>query len=122
MELLTVDAQQRLRAALRVGPTPLMVTLPSVFDPPPSGRLTIIVVQHSAQLLAALDDSCATGARLFLHDEPVAQPLVVPLAMIMHNEFVDGLPQTSFSEQDHPLQAGFLDGSDKALGVGIEIG
>ena|SRR5437879_3205147 len=99
-----------------------MVTTPSEFDPPPSGRLTIIVVQQSAQPLAAPDRSRATGVRLFLHDEPVAQPLVVPLAMIMHNKFVDGLPQTAFSEQDHPLQAGFLDGSDKARGVGIEIG
>ena len=41
-----------------------------------------MVVQHSAQPLAPLDESRATGVRLSLHDEPVAQPLVVPLAMV----------------------------------------
>ena len=66
-----------------------MVTIPSDFDPPPSGRLTIVVVQHSAQPLAVMDESRATGVRLFLHDEPVAQPLVVPLAMINDNESGD---------------------------------
>jgi hypothetical protein len=71
-----------------------MVTIPSEFDHPPSGRPTIMVVQHSAQPLAPLDESRATGVRLSLHDEPVAQPLVVPLAMINDNEFGDGLPQT----------------------------
>src|SRR6516225_7376985 len=40
---------------------------------------------------------------------------------MMFNKFVDGLPQGSFSEQNHPLQAGLLDGSDKALRVSIEI-
>src|SRR6516165_9366582 len=44
---------------------------------------------------------------------------MVALAVIMFNKFVDGLPQGAFSEQNHPLQAGLLDGSDKAFGVGI---
>jgi hypothetical protein len=108
------EAQQRLRTALRAEPTPSIGTIPSEFDPPPSGSLTIIVVQHSAQPLAAPDRSGATGVRVFLRYEPVTQPLIVPLAMIMHNEFVNRLPQRAFSEQNHPLQAGFLDGSDKA--------
>ena len=57
-----------------------------------SGCLTIVVVQHATQPLAALDLSLAAGVRLLLNDEPVAQPLVVTLAMIMHNEFVNRLP------------------------------
>jgi hypothetical protein len=71
---------------------------------PPSGCLTIIVVQHSAQPLAALDRSTATGASLILYDQPVAQSLVIALAMIVFHKFVDGLPQRTFSEQDHALQ------------------
>src|SRR6516162_1728398 len=50
--------------------------------------------------------------------EPIVQTLVVALAVIRFNKFVDGLAQGAFSEQNHPLQAGLLDGSDKALGVG----
>ena len=63
-----------------------------------SGCLTIIVVQHSTQPPAALDRSDATDVRLFLNDEPVGQPLVVTFAVIMHNEFVNRLPQLAFSE------------------------
>jgi hypothetical protein len=37
------------------------------------------------------------------------------------HKFADGLPLRTFSEQDHALQAPFLDGSDEALGVGIQI-
>ena len=39
--------------------------------------------------------------------------------MIVHHEFVEGLSQGAFSEQNQALQAGFLDGSDEALRVGI---
>ncbi len=41
--------------------------------------------------------------------------------MIMVNKFMDGLPQRTFSEHNHPFQAGLLDRSDKSLGVGIQI-
>lgn len=58
-----------------------------------SSGLTIIEVQHSAQPLAALDRSCLIRAGLFPHDQAIAEALVVPLVMIMHHKFVDGLPQ-----------------------------
>ena len=89
---------------------------------PPSGRLTIVVIQHSAQPLAAADGSNATDACVILYDQPVAQSLVVALPMIVLNDFVEGLPQGTFPEQDHPFQAGLFDGSDEPLGVGIQIG
>jgi hypothetical protein len=44
---------------------------------PPSGGLPIIIIQHSAQPLAALYDPCRTALRRFLHDETVVQALVV---------------------------------------------
>jgi len=81
----------------------------------------MVIIEHSAQPLTTQDHSAAASARLFPHDQPVVQPLVVSLAMIMHHEFVHGLPQRAFSEQNYSLQARFLDGSDKALGMGIQI-
>src|SRR5215469_10737457 len=39
----------------------------------------------------------------------------------MLHEFLDGLPQGSFSEQDDPLEARFLDGSDEAFRIGIQV-
>jgi hypothetical protein len=50
------------RKALGCGPTPPADHRPSSFVRPPSGCLTIIVVQHSAQPLAAADGSSATDA------------------------------------------------------------
>ena len=87
--------------------------------PGPSGRLTIIIVQHSAQPLAALDYSGTVGARPFVHDQPIAKPLMVPLAMVVRHEFADGLPQRAFSEQNHPVQTRFLDGSNEAFRVRV---
>src|SRR5215470_19758917 len=79
----------------------------------------MIVVEHSTQARAALDGCSAISDKPFLDDEPVAQSLVVALPVIMLHEFLDGLPQGSFSEQDDPLEARFLDGSDEAFRVGI---
>jgi hypothetical protein len=39
--------------------------------------------------------------------------------MVMLDKFMDRLSQRAFSKQNQPLQARFLDGSDKALCVGI---
>jgi hypothetical protein len=97
-----------------------MIT-PSYFVCPLSGSLTIVVIQHSASPLAALNRSTVHGTRLCRYDQAIPQPLVVPLVVIVHYEFVEGLSQRAFFEQDHPLQAGFLDGPDEVLGVGIVV-
>ena len=60
----------------------LIAIIPSGLISCPSGCLTIVVIQQSAQPLAALNRTAVTGARLLLHDQPVAQPLVVALVMI----------------------------------------
>src|SRR6516165_11907972 len=86
-----------------------------------SGRLTMIVVEHSTQPRAALDGCSAISDKLFLDDEPIVQTLVVALPVIMLHEFLDGLPQGSFSAQDDPLEARFLDGSDEAFRIGIQV-
>jgi len=46
---------------------------------------------------------------------------MIALVMIMQDEFLNGPSQQAFSEQNHPLQAGFLDGSDETFAVRIEI-
>src|SRR5262249_57014663 len=87
-----------------------------------SGRLTMIVVQHSTQARAALDGCSAISDKLFRDDEPIVQTLVVALVMVVHHKLVDGLPHGALAEQNHSFQARLLDGSHKALRVGIEIG
>jgi hypothetical protein len=55
------------------------------------------------------------------HDQTVIKTLVVALAMVMRHELVNRLPQRAFSEEDHPVQAGFFDASDKAFRMRIQI-
>ena len=86
-----------------------------------SRRGAVVIVQHSAQPLAAQHCSRMTRLAFIWHDQPVAETLVVSLAVIVRREFVDRLPQRAFTEEDHPVQAGFLDGSNKALRLGIGV-
>ena len=52
-------------------------------------------------------------------DQCILQTLVVALGMIMRDEFGNRFPHRPFAEQDHPLQAGFLDGPYEPFGVGV---
>jgi hypothetical protein len=52
-------------------------------------------------------------------DQPIAETLVVSLAMIMRHEFVNPFAQRALAEEDHTLQAGFLDAAYESLSVGV---
>jgi len=65
----------------------------------------MVVVQHLAQPLAARDRSTITSRGFIRDDQPVAETLVVSLALTMRHEFANRLP----------------DGSDKSLRMGIQI-
>jgi hypothetical protein len=39
----------------------------------------------------------------------------------MYNEFVNRFAQRAFAEEDHTLQAGFLDAAYKSLRVGVQV-
>ena len=69
-----------------------------------SGGCTVVVVQHATQALASLDRGSGSKMTGLGEDEPIRQPLVIALAMIMRDEIPNGHPQPFLSEQDHPLQ------------------
>jgi hypothetical protein len=56
-----------------------------------SGSCTVIVVQHAAQTLPAVDLSRASEVAGFWTDELVPQSLMIALAVIMSNEVLNGL-------------------------------
>jgi len=58
---------------------------------------------------------------LIRQDQPIAETLVVALAMIMHNEFLNRFAQCAFTEENHAFQAGFLDAAYKSLRMGVQI-
>ena len=72
----------------------------------PLGRLPIIVLQHAAQSLLTPDRSSIPTVGLIRQDQPIAKTLVIALAMIMYNEFVNRFAQCAFTEENHALQAG----------------
>ena len=58
-----------------------------------SSSSAVLVVQHPAQVLPPPDDACVSKIAPFWADEPVGQPLVIALLMIMGDEVVNGGPQ-----------------------------
>jgi len=55
------------------------------------------------------------------HKQPVAETLMVSLAVIMQNELVNSLAQRTFTKEDHSVQAGFLDAANEALRIRIRM-
>ena len=90
-------------------------------SPARSGRLAVVMVQHAAQALMALDGPRRSQMASLRADDPVRQTLVVPLGVVVLHKVLNCRPQRRLSEEDHPVQAGLLDAPDKPLGVGIQI-
>jgi hypothetical protein len=69
-------------------------------------------------------DALRRGARMLRlgTDQCIGQTLVVALAMVMRHEFSTRFPHRALAEQDHPLQAGFLDRPYKPFRLGVQIG
>src|SRR5262249_41584745 len=64
-----------------------------------SGSGTVIVVQHAAQALPALELSRASEVAGFWTDELVSQSLMIALSVIMSNEVLNGFPQRLLAEE-----------------------
>lgn len=60
-----------------------------------------------------------SGLAFIWHDQTVAETLVVALAVIMQNELMNPFAQRALTEEDHTLQAGFLDAAYESLSVGV---
>ncbi len=83
----------------------------------PSCRVPVVVIQHAVQPLAPADNPCVFRDTLDWNDEPISEPLMVPLGVIMCDEIVGRIPQRIFTKEDHSLQAAFLDSANEPFGV-----
>ena len=65
-------------------------------------------------IVRARDDSCnnATGwrCRRQRQAQAIVEPLVIPFVVVVRDELADGATQRALADQDHALEAGFLDG------------
>ena len=46
---------------------------------------------------------------------------MIPFVVVVRDELADGATQRAFADQDHALEAGFLNGAHEALRVGVQI-
>jgi hypothetical protein len=81
----------------------------------------MIGAQHPAEPLGALDGArrrFGTATRL---DQPIVDPLMVPLPMIMSGVLASSSSQRPFAEEDHLAETLILDRSDESLGIGVQV-
>jgi hypothetical protein len=81
----------------------------------------MIVAQYSSESLAPSDwvvKFANVGNGL---QQPVSKPLMISLAVVMGHVLRNRVPKRCLSEEDHPIQTLFLDGTDKSFGERVEI-
>src|SRR5262245_50556926 len=82
-----------------------------------ASRRSIVITKQPAEPRVAADRS-VRGSRWCRHDQAVVQALVIPFRVIVLGEFPQRPPQMRLPEDDQPIQAFFLDGSDKSSSAG----
>jgi hypothetical protein len=70
-----------------------------------SSRGSVVVSQHAAQSLTALDVTTTPADAILRFDQHVAETLVVPLDMVMLGELTDGTMTTLSVGEPEPLSA-----------------
>jgi hypothetical protein len=91
---------------------------PVVVDAPPSRGPPIVIQQAAAPDTptdSALDLSPATL------DQPIPQPLMIPLALIVLDEFRHDSSEMALAERQHPVEAFLFNGPHEPLRVRIRI-
>ena len=82
---------------------------------------SVVILQQSTEPLTRQNAPVADRPRRHWHDQLIAQTLMIPFVMIVLDEFGDGSPERPFTDENHPVQAGFLDRPYEPLRVRIEI-
>ena len=82
----------------------------------------MVEAQHPTEPLGTFDGAEWRFGAFDRFDQPIVDPLVIPLPMIMSGVLASDLSQRSFSEEDHSTEALILDRSDESLGVGVQVG
>ncbi len=82
----------------------------------------MVETKHPTEPLSAFDDArwgFSANRRL---DQPIIDPLMIPLPMIMSGVLAGGLSQRAFAEEDHLIETFILDRSDESLRVSVQVG
>ena len=86
-----------------------------------SSSFSVVVLEQSAETLIAEHLVVAVG-RWSTVDEPILQPLMISLAMIMVEVGSHGASQLTLREQDHSGEALRFHREHKSLAMRIQVG
>jgi hypothetical protein len=75
----------------------------------------MIVTVHSAESLTSFDSGVRFTNGAERPQQAVFKPLMITLVMIVGHKLCDRVAKRRLSEEDHPIQTFFLDGTDKSL-------
>ena len=83
-------------------------------------RRARVVVEQPTETLAPTN-ATDTPLRWRTLNQFVAQPLMIPLAMIVGDKFGDGPSKMALAERNQPIETFLFDRADEAFGVGVRI-
>jgi len=83
---------------------------------------SVIILQQATEPLTRQNAAVADGLGGHRHDQLIAEALMVAFAMIVLDELPDGSPERPFTDENHPIQTGFLDRPYEALRVCVGVG
>jgi hypothetical protein len=82
----------------------------------------MIETKHSTKPLGAFDGARRRFDAVTRLDQPIIDPLMIPLPMIVSGVLASGLSQRPFAEEDHSIETFILDRPDESLSVGVQVG
>jgi hypothetical protein len=82
----------------------------------------VVVLQYPAEPLATFDRTGRAGGFLTSDDQAVGEPLMVPLSVVMREEFRGSPSERRLPEEDHAVQAFALKAPHEALQMGVGQG
>ncbi len=81
----------------------------------------MIIVEHSAESLPPPDCAAKFAYIVERLHQPVSGPLMISLAVMMGHILRERVLKWCLPDEDHPIQAFFLYGTDKSLRERVQI-
>ena len=93
---------------------------PDEITSPPRSRGALVIVEQAAEARTSTNpaDGCWSLAR---PRSMRSQPLMIPLAMIVRDEFRDRSSEMALANRDQPIEALLFDRSHEPFSIGVRI-
>jgi hypothetical protein len=82
----------------------------------------MVEAQHPPEPLVAFDGARCRFGTVRRLDQPIIDPLMIPLPVIVNGVLTSCLSKRPLAEEDHAIEALLLDRSNESFGVGVQVG